>query len=50
MTEENGVTYLRYSRKEKYEPSFFFWLHPQQAEVPGPGIKLVPQQLLEPQQ
>ena len=23
---------------------FFFWLHPQHVEVPGPGIKPVPQQ------
>ena len=25
-------------------PSFFFWPHPWQAEIPGPGIKPVPQQ------
>ena len=23
---------------------FFFWLHPQHAEVPGPGTELMPQQ------
>ena len=46
-----SLTLLKKKKKEKRGlKQLFFWLHPWHAEVPGPGIKPMPQQWLEPLQ